>query len=118
MKERRLTVKIFQFTPQLTIKPEQMIKNTTSSGQPSGVNDFSKILAATTATSTSTLPKGAGQIISLENHRASNPPPSFDGLGPVKNLLGQVHSNILNSTPEQLNKMHNLEGLIHVYSPS
>ena len=118
MKERRLLVKIYQFTPQLRPISEPATKAATNSGRPSGISDFSKILTDTISTSTSISRQGAGKTVSLENHRALNPPPSLGDLGPVKNILGQVHSSILNSTPEQLNQMHSLEGLIYVYSPS
>jgi hypothetical protein len=58
----------------------------------------------------------AGGVISLENQRALKLPPLND-LGQAGQLLGRLDSDIRAATPEMLNRVHNLEGLVYVYTP-
>lgn len=104
-------MKILQFTPNPLInKPGP---NRTGGAAASGP-DFASALK-TAARRSQSVSDGPGGVISLENQRATQLPPPGD-LGQAGRLLVHLDKDIRASTPEALNNLHNLEGLVYVYS--
>ena len=106
-------MKIFQFTPNALAKTTQQTgggKNTEAPGK-----DFASYLKkASSPQSPSALPE-SGQNVIMENLRALQLP-SLNDLGQAGRLLGRLDSDIRAATPEALRNVHNLEGIIHIYS--
>ena len=102
-------MKIFRFTPNPLmnkVSGPTRTERATASGA-----DFASVLKAASGRPSN----GPGGVISLENQRALQLPPPSD-LGQAGRLLGRLDSDIRSSTPEVLNRLHNLEGLVYVYS--
>ncbi len=126
-------MKILQFTPPLKSPgPEE-----TGRSQAAGA-DFASVLKAASARPGTASPRGReasgsrpgpiapaaelalsgsgpGAVISLENQRARKLPPLND-LGQAGQLLGRLDRDIRSATPETLNRLHDLEGLIYIHS--
>ena len=111
-------MKIYQFMPNsLNKAPDkttaEKIRNATETKPPGG--DFASVLKAASTRQTAGAPPGAGGAVSQENLRASQLPSSTD-LGQAGELLSCLTDDIRAATPEMLKRVHNLEGLIYVYS--
>jgi len=104
-------MKIFQFTPNI-IKSPETAKKSAGPGRTEGGSDFGSVLKKAAAKNESAGPGGA---VSLENRRALQVPSAGD-LGLAGRLLGLLKSDIQAASPEALNNVHNLEGLIYVYN--
>ena len=102
-------MKIFQFTPNPLMTKIPGPARTERAAAPGA--DFASALKAASSRSSGE-PNG---VISLENRRALQLPPLSD-LGQAGRLLGRLDSDIRSSTPEVLNRLHSLEGLVYVYS--
>ena len=100
-------MKIFNFTPNPTAKVNG--KNGTGNTELGG--GFAKILNGLSGPGAAANP---GKTVSLENVRASQIPSSVD-LGMAGLLLGRLNSNIRLSSPDVLNNVHKLDGLVQVY---
>ena len=109
-------MKIFQFMPNsLNKAPDktntEKLRNGPKTGKTAG-GDFASVLKAASGRAG---PAGAGGAVSQENLRASRLPSSTD-LGQAGLLLSCLDSDIRAATPEMLRNVHNLEGLVYVYS--
>jgi hypothetical protein len=101
-------MKIYQFTPPSALTGARDAKASEKTAQPL---DFASVLK----TASRTRPSAPGQAVSLENRRAAHIPSPAD-MGLAGQLLGFLERGILSATPETLRKVHNLEGLVYVYS--
>ena len=101
-------MKILQFTPNPLMTKISAPARTGRAAAPGA--DFASVLKAASGRSSG----GPGGVISLENQRALQLPPLSD-LGQAGRLLGRLDSDIRSSTPETLNRLHDLEGLVYVY---
>ncbi|MGL4208972.1 MAG: hypothetical protein ACRCTY_06245 [Candidatus Adiutrix sp.] len=103
-------MKIYQFT--VPLAENKKINNKSSKKLPEEDN-FAQILKTSSKKASSAL----GGVISLENKRAANQP-SAEDINQATNLLMRLNDNIRHATPEALKKVHDLEGLVYVYSPN
>lgn len=112
-------MKILQFIPNpLNKAPERTSPEAAPSSVKAGASktDFAAMLKAASA-QPSARPDGPGGTVSQENLRALKLPPA-DELGMAGSLLNRLNTDIRAATPEALKSVHNLEGLIYVYSKS
>lgn len=108
-------MKILQFIPNpLNKAPERTRPEPAPNSSQAGVSktDFAAILKVA-----STRPDGPRGTVSQENLRALKLPTAGD-LGQAGSLLNRLSADIRAATPEVLKNVHNLEGLIYVYSKS
>lgn len=111
-------MKILQFIPNpLNKAPERTNPEAGPGAGKTGApkSDFAAILKA--ASSPPARPEGPGGTVSQENLRALKLP-GADELGQAGSLLNRLNTDIRAATPELLKSVHNLEGLIYVYSKS
>ena len=98
-------MKIYQFTP-----PPLIGKNKEPQQAKIAPGDsFAEILSASTAKADKKI-----SVISLENSRASKLPPPAD-LGTAGQLLSGLAHDIKQASPEALNALHKLDGLVYVW---
>jgi len=76
-------------------------------------DDFSSVLNSFSASAINkqNIPDG---IISLENRRAINLPSTID-LSLAGSILKNLNCETRSAKPEQLNNVHNIEGVVHIY---
>ena len=99
-------MKIYQFTP----PPPLISKNKEATkAQAAPGSSFAEILSASAAK-----PDKNISVISLENSRASKLPPPAD-LGAAGLLLSGLAHDIKQASPEALNALHKLDGLVYVW---
>ena len=101
-------MKIINFTPNPAVK----VNGKNGAGNTEHGGGFAKILNGLSGPSATANP---GKTVSLENVRASQIPSSVD-LGMAGLLLGRLNSNIKASSPDVLNNVHKLDGLVQIYS--
>ncbi|MDR1920879.1 MAG: hypothetical protein LBS31_03950 [Candidatus Adiutrix sp.] len=101
-------MKIYQFTPPPALTGARDAKASEKTAQPV---DFASVLK----TASCPRPNAPGQAVSLENQRATHLP-SLADMGLAGQLLGFLERGILSATPETLRNVHNLDGLVYVYS--
>lgn len=112
-------MKILQFIPNpLNKAPDKPSNESASDAAKAGASktDFAALLKAASAKPPSG-PEGPGGTVSQENLRALKLP-TADELGRAGQLLNRLNTDIRAATPEALKSVHNLEGLIYVYSKS
>lgn len=104
-------MKIYQFPS----PPPTRVQDKKIGGPQGGEGDFASVLKETAGQSRKPVSGGSGGIISIENQRALHIPPPVD-LGLAGLLINRLKADISSSSPQTLENVHNLEGLIYVYN--
>lgn len=108
-------MKVYQFVPNpLNKGPERPGAEAGPKAAKPGSPDFAAMLKAASSPATAG-PGSPDGAVSQENIRALRLPPA-DELGRAGSLLNRLNTDIRAANPETLKNVHNLEGLVYVYS--